>query len=196
MFQAQALQLPTGQPIDLDIKAGEIHCLSGDSGVGKTRLLRALADLDPCEGRISLNGHNRSDATGPDWRRQVMLVPARPRWWLPTAAEHMARPINGLLPRVHLHADRLNCPAEQLSTGESIRLALLRALSREPEVLLLDEPTAALDEDSEQAIEALLKEYVRTQPRCILWVTHSKAQARRVADYSWHLGATEMSAQP
>ena len=79
--------------------------------------------------------------------------------------------------------------SERLSTGESTRLALLRALSHQPAVLLLDEPTAALDEDSEAAVEALLKDYVAHPGRCILWVTHSRAQAARVADARWHLSA-------
>lgn len=110
MFKAEQLQLPTGQSVDLEIEAGEIHCLRGDSGVGKTRLLRALADLDTCAGRVSLNGDERGGMPGPQWRQQVMLVPARPRWWLATAAEHLAKPMPELLPRLKLKKDRSTTP--------------------------------------------------------------------------------------
>lgn len=195
MFSASDLQLPGGQTINLEIQAGEIHCLSGESGVGKTRLLRALADLDACDGQLSLNGKNRCDMTGPQWRQQVMLVPARPRWWLATAAEHMSQDMHEAASAIKLNKSPMTGPADRLSSGESSRLALLRALSREPTVLLMDEPTAALDEESEAAVESLLKAYLAKGERGILWVTHSRAQADRVADKQWRLTETALEPQ-
>ncbi len=197
MFNVHDLKLPTGQQISLNLAAGEIHCISGDSGIGKSRLLRALADLDNCDGQLSLNDENRCDMTACAWRSQVMLVPARPRWWLATAAEHMAQPMDAAALNIRLPATPLAGPTERLSTGESTRLALLRALSREPSVLLLDEPTAALDETTEAAVEALLQDYVSTQPgRCILWVSHSRTQAQRVATVRWQLSSSAMERLP
>ncbi|MGB1581932.1 MAG: ABC transporter ATP-binding protein [Nevskiales bacterium] len=187
MFSANALRLPTGQTITLEIQAGEIHCLRGDSGVGKTRLLRALADLDDCPGDIYLDGRERRQMPAPQWRSQVMLVPARPRWWLPTAAEHMAKDISQSVELLRLDKARLNSPAHRLSSGEGSRLALLRALACEPAVLLLDEPTAALDEESEAAMEQLLQQYVAHGKHSILWITHSRAQSQRVAQMQWQL---------
>ncbi len=193
MFRASQLNLPTGQAIDLELKVGEIHCISGDSGVGKTRLLRALADLDPCDGQISLNGTGRCDMPAPQWRSQVMLIPAKPRWWKTTAAEHMAVSMDEAARQIKLNAAPMKGKTERLSTGEATRLVLLRGLSREPAVLLLDEPTAALDETTEAAVETLLKDYVTAKPdRAILWVTHSRAQAKRVADVRWHLSAEQL----
>ena len=68
----------------------------------------------------------------------------------------------------------------QLSTGERQRFALLRALEHRPEVLLLDEPTGPLDDDSTGAVEALLREK-QSNGLAVLWVTHDKRQAGRVA---------------
>lgn len=77
-------------------------------------------------------------------------------------------------------AGLLDAEVARLSTGERQRLALLRSLSREPVVLLLDEPTAALDGASALAMEALLQSRVR-DGLSILWVTHSTEQAARVS---------------
>src|SRR3546814_18820044 len=68
----------------------------------------------------------------------------------------------------------------QLSTGERQRLALLRALEHQPEVLLLDEPTGPLDDESTAAVEGLLREK-QSNGLALFWVTHDKRQAARVA---------------
>lgn len=196
MLSVANLKLPTGQHINLEIKAGEIHCLRGDSGVGKTRLLRALADLDECSGAISLNGRDCRLTPAPEWRSKVMLVPARPRWWLATAGEHMARDMQHKARQLRLQDKHLASPTDRLSSGEGSRLALLRALSYQPAVLLLDEPTAALDEEAEAAMEQLLQEYVADKQHCILWVTHSRSQAERVSDIRWLLTQATLEHQP
>ena len=72
-------------------------------------------------------------------------------------------------------------PISRLSTGERLRLALVRAIVVRPKVLLLDEPTAALDEASVAAVESLIASRMR-EGLAVLWVTHDAAQARRIAD--------------
>ena len=84
------------------------------------------------------------------------------------------------LPLLDLPAAILDAEVARLSTGERQRLALLRSLSRKPAVLLLDEPTASLDEASTLAMEALLKARLR-EGLSIIWVTHSTQQAARVS---------------
>ena len=72
----------------LSLSAGECIAVQGPSGAGKTLLLRAIADLDPNEGQVCLNGRDRSTIAGPEWRRLVGYLPAEPGWWADTVGEH------------------------------------------------------------------------------------------------------------
>ena len=76
------------KPASLSLSAGECIAVRGPSGSGKTLLLRAIADLDPNEGLVSLGGRDRSTIAGPEWRRLVGYVPAEPGWWADTVGEH------------------------------------------------------------------------------------------------------------
>ena len=191
LLSVHNLHLATGQLINLHLARGEIHSLNGPSGVGKSRLLRALADLDPADGKIRLHHKSLDNFTATDWRRKVMLVPTDSRWWLDTAELHMAKDMREEAEKLQLQPGRLSAPVSQLSTGEKARCALLRALSYEPEVLLLDEPTAALDRESVLTVEAAIATFARN--RAVLWVTHDELQAERVADHRWQLSATALN---
>ena len=191
LLSVHNLRLSTGQLISLHLARGEIHSLNGPSGVGKSRLLRALADLDCCEGQVRLHHQSMGNFTGTDWRRQVMLVPTDSRWWLDTAAEHMAKDMSAEAELLQITAARLSAPITQLSTGEKARCALLRALSYEPKVLLLDEPTAALDPAAVLTVETAIAKFAKK--RAVLWVTHDELQAERVADHRWRLSADALT---
>src|SRR5215472_3580261 len=78
------------KPASLSLSAGECIAVRGPSGSGKTLLLRAIADLDPNEGLVSLGGRDRSTIAGPEWRRLVGYVPAEPGWWADTVGEHFS----------------------------------------------------------------------------------------------------------
>lgn len=188
LLSVHNLLLPTGQHISMHLNRGEIHSLNGPSGVGKSRLLRILADLDVPKGNMgNIRLHHKPQSAIPaiEWRQKVMLVPTDSRWWLPTAADHMRKDMSAEAERLQLDPARLDAPVTQLSTGEKSRCALLRALSREPEVLLLDEPTAALDGSSVRAVEKMVSGFAAR--RAVLWVTHDELQAERVADHRWEL---------
>ena len=153
-------------PIDLDIAAGECVCIRGASGSGKSLLLRAIADLDPHAGAAVLDGRACASMPGPAWRRQVALVMAEGQWWADSVGEHFPGGCTpAWLDRLGLPADALGWQVARCSTGERQRLALLRTLMQQPAVLLLDEPTGNLDEDSTARVESLLGDYRREKAR-------------------------------
>jgi ABC-type iron transport system FetAB ATPase subunit len=169
------------QDISLLLEDAELVCLSGASGSGKTRLLRALADLDLNSGEVQLNGVARDSIDPQAWRRQVAYLPAESRWWAPTVREHFreleAVPFNQL----GFDSDVADWKVDRLSSGERQRLAVLRLLENRPRVLLLDEPTANLDPQSIERVEALVSEYIASTRAACLWVTHAADQIDRIA---------------
>ena len=183
MLIVESLSRPGLGPISLSVAEGACLAVAGPSGAGKTLLLRAIADLDPNEGRVAAAGVERAAVSAPDWRRLVGYVPTESGWWAETVRPHF--PPDGapdaLLTALHLPPDCLDWPVARLSTGERQRLALARALCGEPRVLLLDEPTASLDRDARDAAEALLRARLAAG-MSVLLVTHDPGQANRLAD--------------
>jgi len=171
----------------LDLAAGECVAVTGPSGSGKTLLLRAIADLDPNAGDVRLRGEPRAGLAAPAWRRRVMLVPAEPAWWAVQVRDHFYRPPPAeLLDTLGFAPGALEWPVDRLSTGERQRLALARALVLEPVVLLLDEPTAALDDETKSAVERLLREFLGAGGG-ILIASHERAQVARLARREVHV---------
>lgn len=175
-----ALRHPHAGPFSLALAAGEAIAVTGPSGAGKSLLLRMAADLDPHEGEALLDGSPRSGVGAPDWRRQVTYAAAEPGWWHETVGPHFAAPPIEAAALLGLPPDIFRREIRLCSTGERQRLALLRALDHNPAVLLLDEPTAALDAESTSRVEALLRSRMEGG-MAMLIVTHDPAQAARLA---------------
>ena len=182
-------------PFDLTAAAGECIAISGASGSGKSLFLRMIADLDPCEGEIFLDGRSRRDMPAPAWRRQVVYNPAEPGWWADDVASHFAdiARVRSLAPRLGVVPELLDGPVLRLSTGERQRLGLIRALALDPPVLLLDEPTGALDADNTALVEAVLRQRL-TAGTTILMVTHSAEQAGRLGDRRFRMAERRLEA--
>jgi len=182
LLSVRDLQTNLLKPAAFSLSAGECIVIRGPSGGGKTLLLRAIADLDPNEGEVRLDGRDRATMSGPEWRRLVGYLPAEPGWWADTVGEHFTDWTAALAVARELGfpTDATDWPIARLSTGERLRLALVRTLMVGPKVLLLDEPTAALDPASARAVETLIAARVRAG-LAVLWVTHDVQQAERVA---------------
>lgn len=181
VLEARGLQRPGLGPVDLRVAAGRCLLVRGPSGAGKSLLLRALADLDPAQGEVRLAGTERSAMTGPAWRKAVTYVAAEPGWWAETVAEHFtdATHARRSMADLGLPAELLEAPVARLSTGERQRMALLRALEHHPRVLLLDEPTAALDGASAKRVETLLRRVMAAGAALVI-VTHDDQLAARL----------------
>lgn len=183
-FAVEGLAVPGAQPVSFRLSPGEALGVAGASGIGKTRMLRAMADLEPHQGRISLDGTDQSRLPPHAWRRAVVYLPSESAWWHSRVAQHFAHwPPPGLaeLGLDEAFGDRF---VERLSSGERQRLAAMRAAALNPSVLLLDEPTANLDPESAAAVEALVARQRRDDGLMVVWVTHGEAQRERVASDS------------
>ncbi|WP_072397005.1 ATP-binding cassette domain-containing protein [Hyphomicrobium sp. CS1GBMeth3] len=201
MLRVEHLRIGSLPPLSFAVAEGECLAIEGPSGSGKSRILRAIADLDPVEGQVFLDGTERRE-TGPQaWRRAVRFAAAEPGWWtdtprgtLPSTASLQPR-ITRLLAAVGLDEGLLDRQVSLLSTGERQRIALVRALLDEPKVLLLDEPTAALD----KAATALVEELIRFQllaGRSVLIASHDAALIERLAHARLQLAPTNTVAMP
>lgn len=176
------------QDVNLELVPGECIGLAGASGSGKSRLLRAIADLDPNNGEVYLDGRRRRAFKPNDWRRQVAMLPAESHWWGDRVEEHLTASADDLV-ALNLPADVATWPVSRLSSGERQRLALLRLLTQKPKVLLLDEPTANLDESNIQRVECWLAQQQRNLSLSLLWVSHDESQLRRVTDRMFFIRA-------
>ncbi len=181
------------------LRAGERVALAGPSGSGKTLLLRVLAGLDALdEGSLTLRGTPSGLWHMPTYRSRVAYVPQRPvmvegsvedNLRLPfTLRAHTTRSWDRSLVRATLERlgrdDRfLAQDAVELSGGEQQLVALVRRLQLEPTVLLLDEPSASLDDDGAAALETLVDDWRgAAAERAVLWTSHRSEQVDRVSD--------------
>ncbi len=200
MLRVRDLRLVVGdrvlrESLDLHVQNGETVVVRGPSGSGKTRLLRALATLDRIDGSVLLQGKTPEQWGLPAWRSEVLFVAQDPPP-LPTTAAAWLDEVLAYGQQQGRHSQDARTIAEgwgipvghwekewvHLSGGERQRLALAIAVSRQPKVLLLDEPTASLDPDTVAVVEATLR------GRTTIWVTHDPIQTERVATHVVELG--------
>ncbi|MDQ8202271.1 ATP-binding cassette domain-containing protein [Pelagicoccus sp. SDUM812003] len=186
MLRLDGLRFLDWRAISLAISSGEVACLMGGSGSGKSLLLRAVADLIPRQGKVWLDDEESGEVEPGQWRRRVGYLPAETLWWEDRVEDHyLNRPENQVLAELGLSEECLSWEVSRLSMGERQRLGILRLLDRGPRALLLDEPTSNLDERTARSVESLLLGYVERTNGCALWVTHDEGQARRIGNRSF-----------
>jgi len=166
--------------------------LVGPSGAGKSTLLRLLNRLaDPTAGSVRYRGRGVCDYDVLELRREVALVAQLPALLPGTVQTNVTYgpglrgddcDVAGALELAGLDRSFADRPAEQLSVGEQQRVMLARALALAPSVLLLDEPTAALDGLARDAVEETLLGLRDRLAASLIIVTHDQAQAGRLSD--------------
>jgi ATP-binding cassette subfamily C protein CydCD len=185
-------RLPALHDADLVVEAGETVALTGPSGCGKSTLLSVVLGLRlPDAGTVSVGGVDLADVDLADWRRSVGWVPQRPHLFARSVAENvrLGRPdasdaevaaaleAAGLTEVVRRLPRGVDTPLGEggagLSAGERQRLALARAFVRDAPLLLLDEPTASLDTETEADVLEAVRRLV--SGRTALIVAHRPA---------------------
>ncbi len=176
------LTRPGLHPTSLRVDKGTCVVLHGPSGSGKSLLLRAVADLDPNNGQICLNGESRSKMSAPEWRKKAAYLQPESAWWHDIVGEHFNH-LNAakiLAEAFGLQEEIFGWPTTRLSSGERQRLSLAMVLASKPPLLLLDEPTSALDPENTNAVELELQKQL-DGGSIILMATHDRAQMYRMA---------------
>ena len=182
--------------LDLTVATGELVAVTGPSGCGKTALLRTISGLQAGEGTVTLHGQTPQQLGWPQFRRRVLQVHQQPVLLAGTVQDNLQRPFtyghmtaafdpdraSQLLARTGLGDVGLGSNALTLSVGQQQRVCLVRALLLDPAILLLDEPTASLDEAAIAQAEELVTDHVITQRAGALIVTHNTQQAARWCD--------------
>ena len=194
--------------VSIPIKKNKITALIGPSGCGKSTLLRCINRMndmvDGCRVEGSMRFHG-SDINGPGTdviglRKRIGMIFQKPNPFPMTIRDNITygpkihgikkkEELDGIVERSLKQAvlwdevkDRLDKPAFSLSGGQQQRLCIARALSVEPEVILMDEPTSALDPIATSKIEDLATELEKNYT--VIIVTHNMQQAARISDYA------------
>lgn len=200
--------------VSLEVRSGDRIAIRGPSGSGKSLLLRAMILLDDVDaGEVHRHGQTINNHDVPRYRAEVMYLPQQAILAEGTVLDNLKTPFEfGVhqgqtldierakqrLEKLKRDASFLQQSVAQLSGGERQIVAVLRALALDPAVLLLDEPTAALDPKSTTEIEALLQAWHSEDPqRAYVWVTHDGEQAERVGTKQWaiHDGQLQVSGE-
>ena len=198
IYRKGSREIPAVRDLDLEIRAGEWLAVQGKTGHGKTTLLQLLGGLDrPTRGRVEFSGQDLASATEARVRKvrassfgfifqTFNLVPTLSAQENVEAAliplgvplaQRRAR-VAAALDSVGLGDRAQHLPGE-LSGGQQQRVAIARALVKAPKVLLADEPTGNLDEDTRDEIIALLDTLWRERGLTLILVSHDSSVVRR-----------------
>ena len=180
-------------PLDLSVMQGDFLCIVGPSGCGKTTLLNIVGGFErPTSGRALLDGR---PINGPGRERGVVFQQGALFNWMSVvenvafgpracgvSAEKARQDARALLELVGLSGFADRYPYE-LSGGMQQRVGIARALANDPEVLLMDEPFAALDQQTRELLQEEIRNIWRRTGKTILWITHSIEEALFLATH-------------
>ncbi|MDW7668470.1 MAG: ABC transporter ATP-binding protein [Bacillota bacterium] len=181
---------------NLHIEKNKVTCIVGESGSGKTTLLKLFNKLiSPDSGVIKYVDKYMKDVDSVELRREVVMLPQSPAIYKGTVKENLLiglkfsekedviddNSLKDILKEVNLNK-KLDEDAEKISGGEQQRLALGRIILLDPNVYLLDEPSSALDEETEHLVIEKMVKHVRKTNKTLIMVTHTKRIAEEFGD--------------
>ncbi len=208
-FQRGKAAHPVVQPFSTNITPGTVTCLIGPNGAGKSTLLRTIAGMQkPLSGRVLVGGSDVQRLSAAERARRLSVVLTQKldvglftgyalvalgrtpyTGWLGQLSEHDHQVVRQSIEMVG--AERLaERPVQHMSDGERQRILIARALAQEPDLLILDEPTAYLDLPRRVECMVLLRDLARRTGRAVLLSTHDLDLALRCADQIWLLPYT------
>lgn len=180
---------------DLKIELGKVTCITGPSGSGKSTFLRLINKLiSPDSGVISLNGENIADINSVGYRRRVPMLSQSPVVFPGTIRDNLLigrkfQEKDGLNDDKLLEAlkavsldEPLDKDVDNLSGGEQQRVSIARLMLLDSEVYLLDEPSSALDDLTEDFVIKSMVDMARDENKTIIYVTHSNSMADKYSD--------------
>lgn len=164
----------------MEVQPGKIYAIIGANGSGKSTFAKILAGILPADSKGKLL---ESDAIGyMSQKNYAFRMTTKDNILLNGKDENRARSLMDALQIRHLESKR----ADRLSGGETARMALARLMMKSYDLVILDEPTAAMDMETTLLSEKLIADYVKETGCALILVTHSLQQARRIADEVWY----------
>ena len=197
---------------DIDVNQGDRICIYGDSGSGKSLFLKSLTLLYPPQsGHVYFLGKLVTSQQILTYRSKVIYLQQVPQFGDDTIAEEFNRVFKykvyrnhqdqlqaeafSLIEKIGLDPDIFSRRPYELSGGQKQKVHLILGLCLNPHILILDEPTASLDEKSTIKVERLLHEWVTSSvhKRAYIWVSHQASQRKRVASKFFHIQEGRLS---
>lgn len=192
MLRIKAMKLLNGKVVNFEINHGESFIIKGKNGSGKSLLLKSIARLLPVTFEsFNYNDKPVSSYSPEQFRSEVLYISAAPSllnqgtvedffqsaFRLKIYHDHTVTfPWKDYLQRWQIHETEF----QNLSSGQKQMLSILRALSLRPKLLLLDEPTANLDQEKTEEIEELIKNWQRNSGGSVVLISHSEEQPKRL----------------
>ena len=194
---------PIIRDLQIAVSSGDFVVVNGPSGCGKSSLLRLINRLEePTSGTLSIDGRPGNDAPVTAYRRRVPYLQQTPVMVPGTVLDNLTLPfrfaaaagrsapgaglLQGWLDDFLLDGVELDADAEPLSLGEKQRLAFIRALLTDPEILLCDEPTSALDAESANVVRSWMERVVAESGKGVVLVEHARFVATAVTPRQFH----------
>ncbi|MCK8061132.1 MULTISPECIES: ATP-binding cassette domain-containing protein [unclassified Fusibacter] len=185
------------EDLNLKFEKGICHCISGENGTGKTTLLKIMAGLEKSDtGTVIKTGSCTYSGSNPYMLHGTVLENIQYPFTLTRQSDPSSREkVMAMIKRLGLQGLEQRT-ATSLSSGEKQKVALGRALVWNPEILLLDEPTANIDSSAVGKIEEILLDYIKSPNHTLLLVSHDLEQAKRLSGKSWILKKSNEPGHP